>query len=215
MAVSAPARLPQVHPDVWHGPLGPAVALGLVVLPFAAALVWAVTLGIPDERTAAVAIRETAAIVDDHAAAMVRIGERIAAAGRASSAADREVWIAYGEHMASDGRGLQTLGERLRATATIAQADPIHRGTVQVAMATRARWELLRADGRATAAHGQVMVEQARNVAATRPSGIVTDADVRELERASAGMVEAGERAVRAADMLLASVSQMQRWLGR
>lgn len=59
------------------------------------------------------------------------------------------------------------------------------------------------------------MVEQARNVAATRPSGIVTDADVRELERASAGMVEAGERAVRAADMLLASVSQMQRWLGR
>ena len=55
--------------------------------------------------------------------------------------------------------------------------------------------------------------KQARTMA-TAPRSIVTAADIAELESVSRGMVEAGERAVRISEILLASTSQIQRWLG-
>lgn len=213
MAVTA-TSVRAVRRDVWHRRFGPALALGLVVLPFAAALVWTMSLSPVDHRALAESIRSTAVLVDEHAAVMIRIGERIGSTARASDAPSRETWIAYGGHLVSDGRGLEDLAARLRKTAVVAEADPMHRGRVDVAGAIlQARWEQLRADGRATALHGGVMAEQARAMGGA-PSGIAGAADLVELEQASVGMAEAGERTVRVAEMLLGSVSQMQRWLG-
>lgn len=215
MAVrTIPVHLPRG--DVWHGPFGPSLALVLVVLPFAAALVWAMSARpVADEREIAQAIVATADTVKDHAATMARIGERIAVAARSSTSSDRDRWIAYGDHLVGDARSLADLEARLRGTAVVAQADPIHRERLEVAAAIlQARWEELRADGRATALHGSVMGEQARAMAAIPHAGIATDADLRELGSASNGMREAGERTVRVADQILSSVSQSQRGLG-
>lgn len=201
--------------DIWHGRLRPALVLALVVTPFAAALVWAAMLPRVDRATIADSVRETAALVDDHAAVMIRIGERISATATASNAADRATWIAYGQHMAADGRGLDALGARLRQTAIVAQADQMHRGTPDVAVAAlQARWEELRSDGRATAEHGRVMVRMAGDLGVGVREGTLGDADVQEIRRASAGMVEAGDRVARSAELLLASVDQMRRWMG-
>lgn len=214
MAVSAPP-IPEVRRDIWHGPLGPALALGLVFLPFAAALLWAMSARpAADARELAQAVRTTADTVGEHAEVMARIGERIAAAARAAEPADAR-WASYAEHLSSDARSLYELETRLRETAIVAAADPMHRGRLDVAGAIlEARWEQLRADGRATAVHGSVMAEQARAMAAVPHAEIATDADLIELEQASNGMREAGERTVRVAEQLLSSVSQMQRWLG-
>lgn len=212
MAVHAPA-LPR--PDVWHGRFGPTLALVLVVLPFAATLVWAATRPRLDDAAVAADIRSTAALVGDHSAAMVRVGERIAAAAAASTVPDRAAWLAYAQHMVSDGRNLEALGERLRRTATVAEADPMHGGSAGVAAAVlQARWEQLRADGRATAEHGRVMVQMAADLGAGVREGILSEADVAEVRQASAGMAEAGDRIARSAGLLLASVDQMQRWMG-
>lgn len=207
----ATVRLPRVRPDIWHRRFGPVIALGLIFLPFAALLVWASSAPPLDSRALAAQIRESAAVVDEHAAAMIRIGERVAAA---AGAADDKTWAAYGAHLVSDGRGLERLAASLRETAVVAEADPMHTGRIEVAAAIlEGRWERLRVDGHATALHGSVMVEQARTMA-TAPRSIVTAADIAELESVSRGMVEAGERAVRIAETLLASTSQIQRWLG-
>ena len=203
------------RPDVWHGRYGPALALALVALPFAAAILWATTLPSVDQATVAANIRETAALVDEHAAAMERVGERLATSAAASTVPDRAVWVAYGQHMAADGRNLAALGDRLRSTATVADADQAHRGSISVGVAVlRARWEQLRADGRVTAEHGRVMVQMAADVDASVAAGILTREDASRIREASAGMAEAGERIVQLADLLIASVSQMQRWMG-
>lgn len=155
MAVHVPALR---GPDVWHGRFGPALALVLVVVPLAAAVAWATMLPRFDE-AAVDGIRETAGLISDHAAAMVRVGNNIAVAAKTSSVPDRAAWLAYGEHMVTDGRILEALGERLRKTATVAEADPMHGGSAGLAVAVlHARWAQLRADGRATAEHGRVMV---------------------------------------------------------
>jgi len=207
----ATAPLPRVRPDIWHRRYGPALALGLVLLPFAAAVLWTFSAPPVDSRALASSIREAAAVVDEHAAAMIRVGERVAAAAQA---ANDKTWAAYGAHLVSDGRGLERLAISLRETAVVAEADPMHTGRLEVAAAIlEARWERLRVDGHATALHGSVMVEQARTMASA-PRSIVTAADVAELESVSRGMVEAGERAVRVAETLLASTSQIRRWLG-
>lgn len=202
--------------DVWHGPFGPALALALVVLPFAAALVWALSARpVADEREIPQAIVATADLVKDHAATMARLGERIAIASRASTVPERDRWTAYGDHLVGDAATLADLEMRLRGAAASAQDDLIHTAYIQVSAAIlQARWEALRADGRATALHGRIMGEQARTMAAVPHTGIATDADLRELEAASNGMSVAGERTVRIADQLLSSVSQSQRWLG-
>lgn len=214
MAVTA--HTPRIaRPDVWHGPYGPALALALVVLPFAAAILWATTLPTVDQATVAASIRETATLVDEHAAAMQRVGERLATSAAASTVPDRAAWVAYGQHMAADGRSLAALGERLRHTATVAEADQAHRGSLSVGTAVlRARWEQLRADGRVTAEHGRVMVQMAGDVDGAVAAGILTREDAGRIREASAGMAEAGERIVQLADLLIASVAQMQRWMG-
>lgn len=214
MAVTAHAPILPGR-DLWHGRFGSALVLMAVALPFAAALVWAATLPRIDDASVSASIRTTASLVDHHAAAMIRVGERIVGAAAASSAADRSVWASYGQHMIADGRGLQDLGGRLRGTAVVAQADLIHRGNVDVAAAAlEARWEQLRADGRATAEHGRVMVGMAADLSAGVREGMLTNTDVQEIRQASAGMAEAGDQVARCADSLLSSTAQMRRWMG-
>lgn len=192
------------------------LALVLVILPFAAALGWAVSARpAADEREIVRAITATADVVRDHAATMGRLGDRIAAAARASSGPERDRWISYGEHLNGDALGLADLEARLRRSAAFAEADPIHSRNLDAAAAIlQARWEELSADGRATALHGSVMADQARTMVLVPHAGIATDADLRELESAANGMRDAGERVVRIAAQLLSSVSQSQRWLG-
>ncbi len=211
MAVHAPA-LPRA--DVWHGRFGPSLALMLVLVPFAALLAWAALSAPADETDIAVTMSETAALVDRHAEAMIVIGQRITASATASTVADRATWIAYGQHMVSDGQMLQALSARLRQTATVAGTDPLHSGHNVAVASLQAQWEQVRADGRATAEHGRVMVGMARQMSSGVASGIITAADARAIEDASTGMVDAGERTVRAANVLLASIDQMQRWMG-
>ena len=217
MAVSTAPQPRTVPRDVWHGRYGPALALALVVLPFAAALAWAVSLQPIDEGRLADSISATALDVDDHARVMIRVGERVATAARESAVpdAERASWTAYGEHMVADGRALQELAQRLRTTADVVRTDPTKAWRVDPGM-LRSRWEHLRTDGDATAAHGRAMVAQARTVAdAGRRLGLVTSDEVAEIERASLGMASAGERIVRIANSLMGSLDQMQRWLGR
>lgn len=202
--------------DVWHGPLGPVLALALVTLPFAAALLWAMSAQ-PATDPAAVqrTIAATADHVRDHAASMAVIGERIATAARASTAPERDRWISYGEHLMSDAKSLDDLEARLRRSAAYAASDPVHSQNLNVAAAiVESRWEELRADGRATSLHGTLMAEQAVAMAKLPHAGIATDEDLRALEQAAVGMHEAGERTVKIASELLASVSQAQRGLG-
>lgn len=215
MAVSSAPHARTARPDVWHGRYGPALALALVALPLAAALAWALSLTSVDQSRFADTISATAMTVDEHATAMVRVGERVAAASLESTTAERGTWIAYGEHMVADGAALRALAQSLRGAADVIRTDPTKAWRVDTGI-LRARWEHLRADGSATAAHGRAMVEQARIMAdAGRRLGLVTADDVREIERASLGMVDAGERTVRIANSLMGSLDQMRRWMGR
>ncbi|MDE3192315.1 MAG: hypothetical protein KGN00_01385 [Chloroflexota bacterium] len=212
MAVHVPA-LPR--PDVWHRRFGPTLALLLVLVPFAAILTVAALSAAPaDETDVAVTLNDTAALVDSHAEAMLTVGQRITAAAQASSASDRLSWIAYGQHMVSDGKDLQGLASRMRDDAVVAAEDPLHSGRNVAVSALQARWEQLKADGQTTATHGRVMQSITQDMAPAISSGIVSAADAKKLQDASTGMVDAGERIVSAANVLLASTDQMQRWMG-
>jgi hypothetical protein len=203
------------RPNIWHRRFGPSLALLIVVIPFAVVLAWMAIAAPPASQTdVAATIRDTAGLVDAHANAMIDIGQRITATATASTASDRITWIAYGQHMISDGQGLHALGARLRDTATVAEADPLHTGHNVALAALRARWEELRSDGQATATHGRVMVTMAQEMSSGVQTGMITADDAKAIRDASAGMVDAGERTVRAANMLLASIDQMQRWMG-
>lgn len=213
MAVTA--RVPTLPAqDLWHGRFAAPLALLLVALPFAAALAWAATHPAPDAATSAQRIRETADVVEGTAASMVAVGGRVVRSAEASTATDRAGWIAYGQHMIEDGRALEELGQRLRGTAVVAGADPMHSTTDVAAAVLEARWERLRADGRATAEHGRVMVQMASDLGAGVRSGIINDADVAEIRATAQRMVDAGDRVVRTAEMLLAETSLVQRWMG-
>ena len=213
MAVIAHAPTSSAR-DVWHGRFGAPLALLLVTLPFAAALAWAVTHPPPDAAASSESIRETADVVEGTAASMIGVGERLVRSAEASAAADRAGWIAYGQHMIEDGRGLEELGQRLRGTAVVAGNDPMHSTNDVAAAVLEAGWERLRADGRATAEHGRVMVQMASDLGAGVRSGIISDADVGEIRATAQRMVEAGDRVVRTAEVLLAETSLVRRWMG-
>lgn len=204
-----------VDRDPWHTRLAPFAVIAVVVLPFIVALGWAMTQPRADARTIERDIRATAVDVDAHARSMVRIGERITTAAQVSAAADRDEWIAYGAHMVTDGRSLEELAARLRAVAPVAAHDQLPAGSTTVAMSVlEGRWEHLEADGRATAEHGRVMVQMAADLAAGVRSGILSEDDAREIRSAAAGMVAAGERVIRSADLLRANADRLGRWLG-
>lgn len=204
-----------VDRDPWHTRFAPFAVIALVLLPFIAAFAWAIAQPRADARTIERDIRATAVDVEAHARSMIRIGERIASAAQASTAADREAWIGYGTHMVSDGRSLEELAARLRAIAPMVASDQLPAGSTTVAMSVlKARWEHLDADGRATAAHGRVMVEMATDLAAGVQAGILSEDDVREIRSAAAGMTAAGERLMRYADQLRASADRFGRWMG-
>ena len=201
--------------DVWHGRFGPTLALLLVTIPFAVALVWIGTLPRGDPATIARDIQATATMIDDHGATMVRVGERMAAAAAVSTASDRAAWAAYAQHVISDGRSMTALAERLRSAAAFAAATDPSRASTSVAVAVQsARWRELRADGAATASHGRLMSQMAGDLGPGVAAGILSPGDVSDIMRASSGMVEAGERIVRSADMSLGSLDQVRQWMG-
>jgi hypothetical protein len=201
--------------NVWHRRFGPAMALAIIAVPLAVVLLWLAMQPRVDPASMGIEVRQTAALVDEHASAMVRIGERIVASATGSTAPSRLVWIAYGQHMISDGKVLTDLAARISSTATVAETDPLHGSNAGLSAAVlQSRWEQLRADGRATATHGRVMIQMADQLGGAVRDGILTDADVQQIRAASAGMVDAGDRCAGAAGMLLASADQMQRWMG-
>lgn len=206
-AASAPTR------DLWHSRIGAPLVLLLLALPLAVAILWSGTTAL-DPAAASASIAETAAVVEATAASTTRMGERMLKAAEASTAADRDAWIAYGRHMIEDGRGLADLAARLRGTATVAAADPVHRSTDVAVAVLQARWESLRADGRATTEHGRVMVRMAGDLGPGVAAGILSQEDVAEVRSTAARMVESGERVVRTAELLLTDTSLAQRWMG-
>lgn len=206
-AAPAPAR------DLWHSRVGAPLVLLLLALPLAIAILWSGATAL-DPAAASASIAETATVVEATAASTTRMGERLVKAAEASTATDRDAWIAYGRHMIEDGRGLADLAARLRGTATVAAADPVHRSTDVAVAVLQARWESLRADGRATIEHGRVMVRMASELGAGIAAGILSEEDVREVRSTAARMVESGERVVRTAELLLADTSLVQRWMG-
>ncbi|MBU6422942.1 MAG: hypothetical protein KGQ88_02770, partial [Chloroflexi bacterium] len=155
MAVHVPA-LPR--PNVWHRRFGPPLALLLVVIPFAAILaVVGLSAAPADETDVAGTLTATAPLIDAHANAMTTVGERVTQAAQASTAADRLTWIAYGQHLISDGKTLHDLAAQVRDDAAVAASDPLHSGRNIPVAALEARWEQLKQDGQATAEHGRVM----------------------------------------------------------
>lgn len=206
-AASAPTR------DLWHSRAGAPLILVLLALPFAIAILWSGTTAL-DPAAASASIVETATVVDGTATSMMRMGERMVKAAEASTATDRDAWIAYGRHMVDDGHALADLAARLRGTATVAAADPVHRSTDVAVAVLQARWESLRADGRATVEHGRVMVRMAEDLDPGVAAGILSQDDVREVRSTAARMVESGERVVRTSELLLADTSMAQRWMG-
>lgn len=212
MAVHVPA-LPR--PDLWHRRFGPSLALVLVLIPFAAVLTFAALSAAPaDETDVAQSLRDTASLVDAHASSMLVVGQRITAAATASNVSDRAAWIAYGQHLVSDGQTLQGLSARLRDDAAVAASDPLHSGRNVPIAALQARWQDLQRDAQATAQHGRVMQSISLELAPAIAEGIVSADDAKTLQGASTGMVDAGEQTVRDANILLASTDQMQRWMG-
>lgn len=212
MALHAPAL---VRASVWHRRPGPFLVLALVFLPFAAALVWSSTLPRPNAPAIAAEVRSTAAMVDDHAAVMVRVGSTMAAASGRSERPDRAAWSSYAQHMLADAGVLAALAARLRVDAAVAEGELQRSAPAGVLVAVlEARWLEMRADGRATAEHGRVMVRMAADLEAGVREGMLSNADARAIQAASAGMVDAGERIARAANGLLGTVDQMRRWTG-
>ncbi|HET8569335.1 MAG TPA: hypothetical protein VFM93_10160 [Candidatus Limnocylindria bacterium] len=181
------------------------------------ALGWlAIGGGTTDQAEIARTLRESALTVESHAAAMERTGDLILTRARAlprSPAVDEA--LSYGEHLRSDAGMLRALSRSLSEAAAVTLFDPVHRSRPDVA-AISARWEHLRADGRATAEHGRLMIQYARSVGPALSSlAILSAAELAELERGASTMVDAGDRAIAAAGALSSTVDQMQRWLGR
>ncbi len=219
MAVHVPA-LPRT--DVWHGRYGSVLAMLAVLLPFALVLIWAALQATSSQVSVADDIRATAALVDDHAAVMDRVGDRIAAAAATSSAADRETWRAHGQHMISDGASLRSLAARLRGMVAAIGSDPLHSGASLIGgtsgdtlAAYAAVWRDLRADALSAAIHGRAMLQMASDLEPGVARGMLAADDVSQLRAASSGVVAAGDGVARIGDAQLSSIDQMQRGMGR
>lgn len=216
MAVHAPA-IPRA--DVWHGRFGGVIALGLVILPFVALLLWAITLPVPSEASIGEQLASTAGLLDDHAAAMTRAGEALAAAATTSTASDRDRWIGHGQRLAAEGGSIRALAERLRSTA--ASLDPLRQsssfvgGTSVGALAAYAsRWQAVRAEALATADHGRAMASLGADLDVAVGRGLLSAGDAAAVRAAASAMISAGDELVRTADMQLAAIERMQRGMG-
>ena len=218
MAAHAPA-IPR--PDLWHRRFSPEIALAVVVLPFALLALWGAARPVPSGASVADDLAGAAALVDMHATAMTRAGDALSGAATASTGADRQIWIAYGEHVSADGGSLEALAARLRTTASVVAADPLHSSSSRVGgtsadavVAYQAHWTAVRSDALAMAVHGRLMLQLAEDLEVGVGRGLLGRAEVEGVRAASSGMVDVGDRLARAAGAELAAADQMLRGMG-
>lgn len=192
------------------------VLIILVIALFAAALAFAVSVPVPNTIGVASDLRLTADLIDQHANAMTADGERLAAQARATSGADRNLWIATAQHMASDAASLQAMAQRLRASAAILGDQPTFRANASP-LSLSAQAALLRADGQAAVDHGRLMVDQAAfmTVIAAKPGSSITTQDAALMASDATRIIDAGERTLTLAARLEAGSDQLRRALGR
>jgi len=196
-------------------------AAAKVVLALGAALVLVIASvallnqSAPSETAVASALRSTAAQIDEHAGAMIDHGQRLAAAARAGNGPQRDHWISDGEHMVSDGIGLQALAKQLRQDATYLGEAPLQRAGIDLDM-IRTEATVLKADGEAAVGHGRAMVEHGALMAqlSRQPGSGITEADASLMSADAARIVDAGESTVRMASMLQSAVDRYSRSLG-
>ena len=162
------------------------------------------------------ALNATAAVVDEHAGAMVDHGNRLLAAAQRGTGDDREHWISDAQHMIADGNGLRALAERLRVEARLLGESPSHY-TNASAGTFAAKAQALRAAGQAAIEHGRAMIEHGDAMAelARQPGSSVSSVDADLMRSDSPRIVDAGERVVRVAEMLAASADQLRGLLRR
>lgn len=215
-------RLPLSRPDVRPSPSAPQAAAPLLLAAVAGfalvsgLLILALSASVPaDTTTVGSWLRETATLLDGHAAAMIDDGNGIMAAAQASTGPDRDHWAADSAQMVVEGRNLLALGQRLRASATLLGEQPTQRAREDLGL-IKGEGLSLRADGQAAVAHGQAMVEHRRLMVtlAARPGSGITPADAALMEQDASRIVDAGTRISRTADALLVAVGRLRRSLG-
>lgn len=205
------AGIPRVHSHL-TAPVLVLLAIGLL----ATALTFAVSLPVPNTGGVASDLRLTADIIDRHADAMSADADRLAVQARATDGADRDLWIATAQHMASDGASMKAMAQRLRASAAILGDQPTYRANANP-QSLSGQATLLRADGQAAVEHGRLMVDQAAfmTVIARKPGSTVTAQDAAVIASDATRIVDAGERTLALAARLEAGADQLQRGLGR
>jgi hypothetical protein len=188
------------------------LAIGLL----AAGLVFAVSLPVANVRGVASDLRLTADLIDQHANVMTADADRLAAQARATNGADRGLWIATAQHMASDGASLQAMAQRLRASAAILGDQPTYRANANP-LSLSAQAALLRADGQAAVDHGRLMVDQAAfmTVIASKPGSGITTQDAALMASDATRIIDAGERTLGLAVRLEVGADQLRRGLGQ
>jgi hypothetical protein len=188
------------------------LALGLL----AVALVFAVTLPVPNALGVASDLRVTADLIDRHADAMTADANRLAVQAHATAGADRDLWIATAQHMASDAASLQAMAQRLRASAAMLGDQPTYRANANP-VSLGAQATLLRADGQAAVDHGRLMVDQAAfmTVVAGKPGSTITTQDASLMASDANRIIDAGERTLAIAARLEVGADQLRRALGR
>ena len=187
------------------------LAIGLL----AAGLAFAVSLPVPNALGVASDLRLTADLIDQHAKAMTTDSDRLAVQARATSGADRDLWIATAQHMASDGASLQAMAHRLRASAAILGDQPTYRANASP-LSLSGQATLLRADGQAAVDHGRLMIDQAAlmMVIAGKPGSTISAQDAAVLASDATRIIDAGERTLALAARLEAGADQLRRGLG-
>ena len=188
------------------------LAIGLL----AAGLAFAVSLPVPNTIGVASDLRTTADLIDGHAKAMTADSDRLAAQARSTSGADRDLWIATAQHMASDGASLQAMAQRLRASAAVLGDEPMYSANASP-LALSGQATLLRADGQAAVDHGHLMIDQAAfmGVIAGKPGSTISAQDAAVLAADASRIIDAGERTLELAARLEAGADQLRRGLGR
>ncbi|HEX9219017.1 MAG TPA: hypothetical protein VF858_00885 [Gemmatimonadaceae bacterium] len=188
------------------------LAIGLL----AVALAFAVSLPVPNAVGVASDLRITADLVDRHADAMTADANQLAVPARATTGANRDLWIATAQHMASDAASLQAMAQRLRASAAILGDEPTYRANANP-VSLSAQASLLRADGQAAVDHGRLMVDQAAfmTVIAAKPGSTITTQDAALMASDATRILDAGQRTLALTARLETGADQLRRGLGR
>lgn len=192
------------------------VLIALATTALAAVLVFAVSLPTTRDPSVASDILATADAIDQHAQAMTQDGQTLADHAKAIESGNRLIWLAIAQHMISDGGGLRSMAEQLRATAKVLGDEPTHRANANPSTLS-AQADGLRTDGQAAIDHGRAMVGQAAIVAelAARPGSGITDREAALMGTDANRIIDAGQRIVALAVRLDTDADQLRRALGR